>query len=75
MSAEYSCKRCGEALQGDSELCVPCYARLIHPCPDCMVRGPDGDFRVRRKGRRPRPIDCAACGNERWLLSKYTPIR
>lgn len=75
MSGEYRCKCCGTALQGDSELCVPCYERLIAPCGECMVRGPDGDYRVRRRGKPPQPIDCKSCRNERWLVGEYKPAR
>lgn len=69
------CRACGTALEGCSELCVPCYARLLVPCRECMVREPGDSYRVRRQGKPPVPVDCAVCHNERWLLEDYIPAK
>lgn len=69
MSREiYRCKRCGTSIQGNAEYCVLCYSRLMCACPDCMTMWADGTWHVRKRGRPPQPIDCAACNNERWIL-------
>lgn len=72
---QYTCKRCGVLLQGNSELCVKCYAWLHHPCPRCMACGADGRWRPIRKGRPPRPIECVVCNNERYVLYEYKPLQ
>ena len=70
----YRCQRCDVEMQGRSELCVACYWRLHHACPNCMLQSSDGRYRVKKQGKPPRPVDCTVCRNERCVLYSYRPL-
>lgn len=74
-SPTYRCQRCRETIQGNSRHCVSCFRALHRPCPECMVQGAGGRYRVRRKKggpgasrRQSQSVDCDRCNNERWVL-------
>lgn len=76
MNSEHinTCKRCHITIQAGAELCVACYKRLHHACPNCMVPTAGGKFRVRRDRKDRVGVDCTVCRNERWLLYDYQPL-
>lgn len=76
MNSEHvnTCKRCHDYIQASAELCVGCFRRLHHACPNCMVPTANGQFRVRRNKNDRMEVDCAQCCNQRWILYDYLPL-
>lgn len=62
------CIRCKSDKDGNGAYCVLCYAKMMKPCPKCMIRSAGGKFHVMKRGNAKRPLDCSLCGNERWVL-------
>lgn len=69
-----TCKRCHITIQASAELCVGCFRRLHHACPNCTIPTANGQFRVRRNREAHTVVDCTVCRNERWLLYDYQPL-
>jgi hypothetical protein len=63
------CQKCGTDLQGDSVLCVLCFAKLHRPCPRCMKRTPGGNYKPILDRKSKKPIGCSYCNNERWIVT------
>lgn len=68
----YHCRRCLEQIQGDSELCVRCFALLTSPCSACVRLTQSGSWKPKVDNKK-RAVDCPVCQNERWVLRDYTP--
>lgn len=66
--SEHACTRCGTLLEGNSELCVRCFAELHRPCTACMRRLAGGRWSPIIDRETKQPLDCRCCGNERWVL-------
>lgn len=62
------CRKCGVPLEGGAVYCIICFAELLTPCPDCLRRGSDGDYRLRRQRGKVPAGDCATCKNRLWIL-------
>lgn len=61
------CERCQTQIEGrTARLCILCFGDCTLACPNCH----DERGRIKRvwsqQGPRP-PIDCAVCGNDRYL--------
>lgn len=76
MASEHvnTCRRCHITIQTSAELCVGCFRRLHHACPNCMVPTAAGQFHVRRNRKARAAVDCTVCRNQRWLLYDYQPL-
>lgn len=70
MSKPNFCQECRTQIDGGGELCISCFSKLHQACPRCMIRCADGHYRPQMKGRPLRPIDCAYCNNDRWILAR-----
>lgn len=69
------CNCCGQTMQGNSELCIQCFTKLVLPCTACSYWN-GRHWQVRRqKGRTHARVHCDICNNERYVLSDYIPFR
>lgn len=68
------CLGCGAPIDGASGLCIACYRQRHVPCSACMVLTLAG-WRPKRTGRGELrgPVDCPACGNERYVILDDVP--
>jgi hypothetical protein len=63
MTTKYHCRRCGTGIQGNSVLCVKCFAETAVMCTACCWRDAAGHVRLRRNGRGGPGVNCKACKN------------
>ena len=76
-----TCRYCGTSIDGQSHVCIKCYANHLHPCAYCMKRNQHGDWvpickiTVGPDGRRKRVRlrdNCQKCQGQGWLLKEAT---